>query len=101
MITNRKKTFQVTTSQVNLGRIKNKKLFNKTNISPLPGGKHLHIEKFAIRKARSFLRNDKFLCLPGLELLYIWRFIPLMSKESQQKLVKTIGTWGGAGEGML
>ncbi|XP_063686931.1 tetratricopeptide repeat protein 39B-like [Bolinopsis microptera] len=54
------------------------------------GGKHLHIEKFAIRKARSFLRNDKFLCLPGLELLYIWRFIPLMSKESQQKLVKMI-----------
>lgn len=54
------------------------------------GGKHLHIEKFAIRKARSFLANKKFLCLPGLELMYIWRFIPMISKVNKEKLVALI-----------
>ena len=67
-------------------------------LQPISGGKHLHIEKFAIRKARSFLANDKFLCLPGIELLYIWRFIPLMGKEQQEKLVQMLGRSGqGAG----
>ncbi|KAL5250862.1 hypothetical protein ACHWQZ_G016564 [Mnemiopsis leidyi] len=56
------------------------------------GGKHLHIEKFAIRKARSFLSNDKFLCLPGVELLYVWRFIPLMSRDNKEKLLHMIET---------
>lgn len=56
------------------------------------GGKHLHIEKFAIRKARSFLANDNFLCLPGVELLYVWRFIPFLSVEDKGRLKTIIET---------
>ena len=37
-------------------------------------GKHLHIEKFCIRKARSFLKNKNFLFCPVYELLYFFGF---------------------------
>ena len=53
-------------------------------------GKKLHAEKYAIRKARSFLKNGDFLFCPAYELMYFlgaFRFCDLKRLSSIKREV--------------
>jgi len=53
-------------------------------------GKHLHAEKYAIRKARSFLKNDNFLFLPHYEMMYMFGLIDFADNKRLAVIKKEI-----------
>lgn len=44
-------------------------------------GKSLPLEKFAIRRAERYFAQKKKLCLPAVELMYIWNFFRVLGKK--------------------
>jgi len=54
------------------------------------GGKHLHGEKFVIRKARSYLTNNRWLCVPGIELLYTYRQIHFVPSQYIHQMIHIV-----------
>ncbi|KAK6618647.1 hypothetical protein RUM43_013038 [Polyplax serrata] len=44
-------------------------------------GKSLPMEKFAIRRTERYFAQDKWLCLPVIELMYIWNFFRVLGKR--------------------
>lgn len=44
-------------------------------------GKSLPTEKFVVKKSARFFAQDERLCLPGLELLYVWNSLRIVGKQ--------------------
>ncbi|KAL0277048.1 UNVERIFIED_CONTAM: hypothetical protein PYX00_004469 [Menopon gallinae] len=51
-------------------------------------GKSLPMEKFAIRRAERFFAQKKRLCLPAVELMYLWNFFRILGKK--EVLVRSV-----------
>lgn len=44
-------------------------------------GKSLPMEKFAIKRAERYFAQKKWLCLPAIELMYIWNLFRILGKK--------------------
>ena len=44
-------------------------------------GKSIPMEKFVIKKSERFFAQNDRLCLPALELLYVWNFMRIIGKQ--------------------
>lgn len=44
-------------------------------------GKSVPMEKFAVRKAERFLSQDNHLCLPAIELIYVWNGFKILGQQ--------------------
>lgn len=44
-------------------------------------GKSLPMEKFICKKSERYFAQDKMLCLPAIELMYVWNTFKVMSKQ--------------------
>lgn len=53
-------------------------------------GKKLQIEKYCVRKARSYKHQNNFLFLPAVEALYVWGMFVLLEVEVAQRLMLLI-----------
>lgn len=53
-------------------------------------GKKLQIEKYCVRKARSYKLQNNFLFLPAVEALYVWGMFVLLDVEVAQRLMLLI-----------
>lgn len=53
-------------------------------------GKKLQIEKYCVRKSRSYKLQNNFLFLPAVEALYVWGMFVLLDVEVAQRLMLLI-----------
>ena len=44
-------------------------------------GKSIPMEKFVIKKSERFFAQNDRLCLPALELLYVWNLMRIIGKQ--------------------
>ncbi|XP_063687511.1 tetratricopeptide repeat protein 39B-like [Bolinopsis microptera] len=51
-------------------------------------GKRLQIEKYCVRKARSFKNRNNFLFLPALEAMYIWGIFSLLDESTAKTFIQ-------------
>lgn len=56
---------------------------NAPNYKQRIAGKSLPLEKFAIKRTERFFAQKKWLCLPVIELMYIWNFFKVLGKKLQ------------------
>lgn len=54
---------------------------NASNFKQRIAGKSLPMEKFAIKRTERYFAQKKWLCLPAIELMYIWNFFRVLGKK--------------------